>query len=131
MHSSGWMYSIVASANSASSLRGWMQSTGHTSTQAVSLVSIHGSVMIKGMLASLRFGLYGLFRWPAPHGGAFWPKSSDYTLQRSLRCNSVVHRERRGARMARRDDREYREYLSEEQRQPGCIVVRMPMELHR
>ena len=27
----------------------------------------------------------------------------------------------RGARMARRDDREYREYLSEEQRrQPGC-----------
>jgi hypothetical protein len=33
--------------------------------------------------------------------------------------------------MARRDDREYREYLSEEQRQPGCIVVRMPMELHR
>ena len=27
----------------------------------------------------------------------------------------------RGARLARRDDREYREYLSEEQRsQPGC-----------
>jgi hypothetical protein len=27
----------------------------------------------------------------------------------------------RGARMARRDDREYREYLREEQRrQPGC-----------
>src|SRR5436190_20465361 len=55
MHSSGWMYSIVACANSGSSLRGWMQSTGQTSTQAVSLVSIHGSVMMKGMLANLRF----------------------------------------------------------------------------
>src|SRR5215475_2302139 len=55
------MYSIVASANSASSLRGWMQSTGHTSTQAVSLVSIHGSVMIKGMLASLRWDCMGYF----------------------------------------------------------------------
>src|SRR5229473_1792617 len=31
-----------------------MQSTGHTSTQAVSLVSIHGSVMMNGMLACLR-----------------------------------------------------------------------------
>src|SRR4030095_5487123 len=54
MHSSGWIYSIVASANSASSLRGWMQSTGQTSTQAVSFVSIQGSVMMNGMLASLR-----------------------------------------------------------------------------
>src|SRR5262249_36255621 len=54
MHSSGWMYSIVACANSASSLRGWMQSTGQTSTQAVSLVSMQGSVMMKGMLARLR-----------------------------------------------------------------------------
>src|SRR5688572_30249531 len=41
------------------------------------------------------------------------------------------HRERRGARMARRDDGEYREYLTEEQRsQPGCIAARMQMELH-
>ena len=41
------------------------------------------------------------------------------------------HRERRGARLARRDDREYGEYLSEEQRrQTGCIAVRMQMELH-
>ena len=32
----------------------------------------------------------------------------------------------RGARMARRDDREYREYLKEEQRRPrGCIARRM------
>ena len=37
----------------------------------------------------------------------------------------------RGARLARRDDREYREYLREKQRsQPGCIAVRMQMELH-
>src|SRR5258705_10931222 len=53
MHSSGWIYSIVASANSASSLRGWIQSTGQTSTQAVSFVSMHGSVMMNGMLTSL------------------------------------------------------------------------------
>ena len=36
----------------------------------------------------------------------------------------------RGARMARRDDREYREYLREEQRsQAGCIAGRMPAHL--
>src|SRR5262245_4591609 len=46
-----------------------MQSTGHTSTQAVSLVSIHGSVMIKGMLASLRFGLYGSCLVACPQSG--------------------------------------------------------------
>ena len=33
--------------------------------------------------------------------------------------------------MARRDDREYREYLSEEQRcQAGCIAGRMQADLH-
>ena len=37
----------------------------------------------------------------------------------------------RGARMARRDDREYREYLREEQRrQPGC-PAREPVLLQR
>src|SRR5262245_16990002 len=61
-----------------------MQSTGHTSTQAVSLVSIHGSVMIKGMLASLRFGLYGsCFRGRLRISGASWPESTDYTLRPS------------------------------------------------
>jgi hypothetical protein len=49
MHSSGWMYSIVAVSNSGSSLRGWMQSTGQTSTQAVSFVPMHGSVMTNGI----------------------------------------------------------------------------------
>jgi hypothetical protein len=39
----------------------------------------------------------------------------------------------RGARMARRDDREYREYLREEQRsQPGCpareVVLDQPIQ---
>src|SRR4029453_14750074 len=46
MHSSGWMYSISTVANSGSSLRGWIQSTGQTSTHALSLVPIHGSVMM-------------------------------------------------------------------------------------
>ena len=37
----------------------------------------------------------------------------------------------RGARIARRDERGYREYLSEEQRsEAGCSAVRMQMELH-
>ena len=45
MHSSGWMFSILADSNAGSSLRGWMQSTGQTSTQAVSLVPMQGSVM--------------------------------------------------------------------------------------
>src|SRR5438034_2195409 len=46
MHSSGWIYSIVADSNSASSFFGWMQSTGHASTQAVSLVPTQGSQMM-------------------------------------------------------------------------------------
>src|SRR6266550_4158582 len=46
MHSSGWMNSISAVSNSGSSFRGWMQSTGQTSTQAASLVPMQGSVMI-------------------------------------------------------------------------------------
>ena len=38
----------------------------------------------------------------------------------------ALHRGRRGAPVARRDDREYRHYLSEEQRShPGCIGGRM------
>jgi hypothetical protein len=55
-----------------------------------------------------------------------------------------LHRERRGARLARRDDREYREYLREEQRsqargpqrgtrvgvEEGCIAVRMQLDFH-
>src|SRR5712691_6888483 len=49
MHSSGWIYRIVVCANSGSSLRGWMQSTGQTSTQAVSFVSMQGSVMMNGI----------------------------------------------------------------------------------
>src|SRR5919106_4790294 len=51
MHSSGWMYSIVADSNSGSSLRGWMQSTGQTSTQAVSFVPMQGSVITNGIEA--------------------------------------------------------------------------------
>jgi hypothetical protein len=36
------------------------------------------------------------------------------------------HRDERGAQRARRDDREYREYLSEEQRRPrGCLARRL------
>src|SRR5262245_277453 len=46
MHSSGWMYSISAAANTGSYVRGWMQSTGHTPRHAASLVPMHGSQMI-------------------------------------------------------------------------------------
>ena len=41
------------------------------------------------------------------------------------------HRDRRGAPMTRRDDREYREYLREEQRsQRGWIAGRMQSDFH-
>src|SRR5687768_8712877 len=47
MHVSGSMYSISSAANfSVSSLVGWMQSTGQTVTQAVSLVPMHGWAMM-------------------------------------------------------------------------------------
>src|ERR1700740_2105546 len=45
MHSTGLMYSCVTPSCSGSSLRGWMQSTGHTSTQAVSLAPIQDSAL--------------------------------------------------------------------------------------
>src|SRR6516162_2402091 len=45
MHSVGLIYSCVTLSCSASSLRGWMQSTGHTSTHAVSFVPMHGSAI--------------------------------------------------------------------------------------
>src|SRR6201997_4502284 len=53
MHSSGLMESILADSKSASSFRGWMQSTGQTSTQAVSLVPIQGSAITYAMELSL------------------------------------------------------------------------------
>jgi hypothetical protein len=41
--------------------------------------------------------------------------------------STVTHRERRGARVARREERAYRGYATDEQRsQAGCIGVRMP-----
>src|SRR5260221_5399272 len=45
MQASGSMYSIVSASKVPSSLRGWMQSTGQTSTQAVSFVFTHGSAI--------------------------------------------------------------------------------------
>src|SRR6476659_3465484 len=53
MHSSGWMYSISAVSKSASSFRGWIQSTGQTSTHAVSFVPMQGSQMIYATASSL------------------------------------------------------------------------------
>ena len=41
--------------------------------------------------------------------------------------NTVTHRGRRGAHPARREEEEYREYLTDEQRRgTGCIGGRMP-----
>ena len=43
----------------------------------------------------------------------------------------ALHRDERGASRARRDDREYRLYLMEEQRRPrGCIARRMQTDFH-
>src|ERR1700722_5172112 len=45
MHSTGLMYSWGSDSNLGSSFRGWMQSTGQTSTHAVSFVPIQGSAI--------------------------------------------------------------------------------------
>ncbi len=43
----------------------------------------------------------------------------------------ALHRDERGASRARRDDREYRLYLMEDQRRPrGCIARRMQTDFH-
>ena len=52
----------------------------------------------------------------SPHGGLVLPF-----------INTVTDRGRRGARLARRAEGEYREYLTDEQRrEAGCIGGRMP-----
>src|SRR5428012_18810 len=67
-------------------------------------------------------------------GGFCPPKPRRYWGSSTLAARGespALHRERRGARLARRDDREYREYLREEQRsQAGCIAVRMQSDFH-
>jgi hypothetical protein len=43
---------------------------------------------------------------------------------------TATHRDRRGARRARREEGEYREYVTDEQRgAAGCIAGRMPPQL--
>src|SRR4026208_2093928 len=88
MHSSGWMYSISTVANSGSSLRGWIQSTGQTSTHALSLVPIHGSVMMYATDApSLNQVLSTRRRWEEAQAHGNQP--------RELRCrNSLLANER-------------------------------------
>src|SRR5712691_615313 len=66
---------------------------------------------------------------------AAWPRpAAGYQDRRRLTARGeslASHRDRRGAPVARRDDREYREYLSEEQRsQRGCIAGRMQADFH-
>src|SRR5580692_5951784 len=59
MHSAGLMKSCFTPSYSGSSLRGWMQSTGQTSTQAVSFVPMQGSAItyaIQGLLCWTRTG---------------------------------------------------------------------------
>jgi hypothetical protein len=58
MHSSGWMYSISVPSNPGSSFRGWIQSTGHTSTHAASLVPMQGSQMMYATVVSRQPGKY-------------------------------------------------------------------------
>src|ERR1700747_3609481 len=45
MHSTGSIYSNSSVAYAGSSFLGWMQSTGHASTHAVSLVPMQGSAI--------------------------------------------------------------------------------------
>ena len=72
-------HAIVAVENAGSSFRGWMQSTGQTSTQAVSFTSTQGSQMIYAISLLLLYprpllftpqhpqlGRYEVFATPAP-----------------------------------------------------------------
>ena len=64
-----------------------------------------------------------------------WDIRCDVSIQDRLAARGespALHRGLRCARLARRDEREYREYLSEEQRsQPGCSAGRMPRDFRR
>jgi hypothetical protein len=62
---------------------------------------------------------------PKPHG------SGERGRPAARGETPASHRDGRRASVARRDDREYREYLSEEQRsQRGCIARRMQLGFH-
>src|SRR5687767_3676426 len=63
MHSSGFMNSWMAASKPGSSLRGWMQSTGQTSTHEASFRPMHGSVityvispglLVEGLILAIR-----------------------------------------------------------------------------
>src|SRR6266508_502066 len=67
------------------------------------------------------------------HGRHIVTPAPRSTVRREMRAivlpfiNTVKHRGRRGARLARREEGEYREYLTDEQRrEAGCIAGRMP-----
>ncbi len=57
---------------------------------------------------------------------------TNYEMPLAVRGESrALHRDERGVSRARRDDREYRLYLMEEQRRPrGCIARRMQTDFH-
>src|SRR5439155_15403405 len=67
-----------------------------------------------------------------PVAQAFRPAGCAALAALTARGESLAsHRDGRGAPPARRDDREYREYLSEEQRSwRGCIARRMQPAFH-
>src|SRR4029450_6441787 len=67
---------MSAEANSGSSFRGWMQSTGQTSTHAVSFVPMHGSQMIYATVLIMIAqtcdpALTALFTPPHPQAGRY------------------------------------------------------------
>ena len=63
----------------------------------------------------------------SPYVNRHWPSHAIAARGES----PASHRGRRGAPLTRRDDREYREYLREEQRsQRGCIAGRMQRDFH-
>src|SRR5271154_5153294 len=92
MHSAGLMKSCFTPSYSGSSLRGWMQSTGQTSTHAVSFVPMQGS--------AITYAIQGLLCWTQDrwlfHPSARPPEISLYhgPVEANNQCTDCTCRQR-------------------------------------
>ena len=88
-----------------------------------------GAILMEACLCAMSGCV--LARTGAPHHRRTGMKVIDVFALTARGASLASHRDGRGAPPARRDDREYREYLSEEPRsRRGCIARRMQPDVH-